>query len=121
SKERVAGQVAYQLVWLRWRRIWLLKCLRRFGRPGGPFAEKVLGRSREPPSNLRRYNAASGRLALDLPIVMIAQKMLLVPIVKCCFQEQPSHAEVAHFLEPPVGCVHAAAHNGEFSPRPLLA
>ena len=62
-----------------------------------------------------------GRLALDLPVVMIAQKMLLVPIIKCCFQEQPSHADVAHFLEAPVGGVHAAADDGKFAPCYLLA
>jgi len=117
----VAGQVAYQLVWLRWGQICLLKCLGRFGRPGGPFAEKGLGQNKDPSLNLRRYGAAFGRLTLDLPVVMIAQKMLLVPIVKCSFQEQPSHAEVAHFLEPPVGGVHAAAYDGEFAPRHLLA
>src|SRR5207247_9636563 len=102
-------------------RIWFLKWRRRFGRPGGPFAEKGLGQNKDPPLNLRRYSAAFGRLTLDLPVVMIAQKMLLVPIIKCCFQEEPGHAEVSHLLETPVGCVHAAAHDGEFTPRHLLA
>jgi len=77
--------------------------------------------NKDPPLNLRRYSAAFGRLTLDLPVVMIAQKMLLVPIIKCCFQEEPGHAEVSHLLETPVGCVHAAAHDGEFTPRHLLA
>ena len=129
----MAGQIAYTrpvrltasgrdpLAWLRWGRIWFLKCLRRFGRPGGPFAEKGLGQNKDPSLNLRRYGAAFGRLTLDLPVVMIAQKMLLVPIIKCCFQEEPGHAEVSHLLETPVGCVHAAAHDGEFTPRHLLA
>jgi len=88
---------------------------------GRTIRQKGLGQNKDPSLNLRRYGAAFGRLTLDLPVVMIAQKMLLVPIIKCCFQEEPGHAEVSHLLETPVGCVHAAAHDGEFTPRHLLA
>jgi len=94
---------------------WQIRASGRTIRREGPRAEQ------RPPLNLRRYSAAFGRLTLDLPVVMIAQKMLLVPIIKCCFQEEPGHAEVSHLLETPVGCVHAAAHDGEFTPRHLLA
>src|ERR1700677_211642 len=46
---------------------------------------------------------------LSLPIFMIAQEVILVPVIHRRLQEQPSRAPVSHFFEPAVCRINSAA------------
>src|ERR1039458_2836614 len=59
--------------------------------------------------------------SLGLPVFVIAQEVVFVPVVHRGFQEQPAHAQMSHFLETAVGGVDAAADDTEALPLHLLA
>jgi hypothetical protein len=61
------------------------------------------------------------RLGLCLPVLVIAQEVVFVPVVHCGFQEQPAHAQMAHLLEAAIRGVNAAANDSETAARHLLA
>lgn len=58
---------------------------------------------------------------LGLPVFVVAQKIVFVPVIHCGFQEQPAYAEMSHLLEAAVGGVDAAADDAETLALDLLA
>jgi hypothetical protein len=59
--------------------------------------------------------------SLGLPVFVIAQEIVLVPVVHCSFQEQPSHAQMSHLPESAVRRVNAAADDPKAFTLYLLA
>jgi hypothetical protein len=58
---------------------------------------------------------------LGLPILMVAQEEVFVPVVERRGQEKSRDAQVPHLLEAAIGGINAAAHDPEFAARHLLA
>jgi hypothetical protein len=58
---------------------------------------------------------------LRLPVFMVAQEVVFVPVVHRGLQEQPTHAQVSHLLEAAVGGENAAADDAEAFSLDLLA
>src|SRR5208283_2485341 len=61
------------------------------------------------------------RAGLGLPVFVIAQEVVLVPVVHCRLQEQPAHAQMSHLLEPAVSGVDTAADDAKSFALHLLA
>src|SRR4029077_17321436 len=61
------------------------------------------------------------RHLLSLPILVVAQEEILVPVVERCGQKKSRDAQVPHLLEAPIGGVHASPDNPKFAACHLLA
>lgn len=68
-----------------------------------------------------RKNRGRRVRGLGLPVFVVAQEVVFVPVVHCGFQEEPAYAEMPHLLEAAVGGVDAAADNAEALALDLLA
>ena len=71
--------------------------------------------------NRREIDFSSAAFGLRLPVFVIAQEIVLVPVVHRSLQEQPADAQMSHFLESAVGGVDAATDDSEAFPLHLLS
>ncbi len=68
-----------------------------------------------------RKNRFLSRVRLSLPVLVIAQEIIRVPVVHRGLQEQPSHPQMSHLLEAPVRRINPAPNNPEPFSLHLLA
>jgi len=69
----------------------------------------------------RKIDVIEGVRGLGLPVFVVAEEVVFVPVVHCGLQEQPADAKMPHLLEAAVGGVDAAANNSEAFSIDLLA
>ena len=90
-----------------------------FGFAQGRLSTAVVLRIREAQLPLRTTDCWNS--LLRLPIFMVTQEVVFVPVIHGGFQEQPAHTQVSHLLEAAVGGVDDAADDAEALPLHLLA
>jgi len=60
-------------------------------------------------------------MCLGLPVFVVSQKIVFVPVVHCSLQKQPADAQVTHFLEAAIGGIDSSADDPEALSFHLLA